>query len=162
MKMNLNDIEFQNKTSFSTPQKSSILMKVLTNMRKAFHLQTSSLAAVTHIIHPEWRPRKLAVSMHSRFSHVMYNCLAVNRAPFRSWLYKIKRSKSKLCRYGCNCQEDFSHALFFCASVADERKALHLCCTTNDVPFDLKTIMTLPILQFAVERLLSSFFSLKA
>ena len=41
----------------------------------------SSMAAVTHIIHPEWRPRKLAVSMHSRFSHVMYNCLAVNRAP---------------------------------------------------------------------------------
>ena len=72
----------------------------------------SSLAAVTHILHPEWRPRKLAVSMHSRFSHVMYNCLAVNRAPFRSWLYKINRSKSKLCRYGYNCQEDFSHVCF--------------------------------------------------
>ena len=87
----------------------------------------SSMAAVTHIIHPEWQPRKLAVSMHSRFSHVMYNCLAVNRAPFRTWLYKIKRSKSKLCRYGCNCQEDFSHVLFFCASVIDERKALKEC-----------------------------------
>ena len=120
------------------------------------------MAAVTHIIHPEWRPRKLAVSMHSRFSHVMYNCLAVNRALFRTWLYKIKRSKSKLCRYGCNCQEDFSHVLFFCASVIDERKALKACCTTNDVPFDLKTIMTLPTSQLVVERLLASFFSRKA
>ena len=50
----------------------------------------------------------------------------------------------------------------FCPSVADERKALNLCCTTNDISFDLKTIMTLSILQFAVERLLLSFFSLKA
>ena len=51
---------------------------------------------------------------------------------------------------------------FFCATVIDERKALKACCTTNDVPFDLKTIMTPPTLQFVVERLLASFFSRKA
>ena len=44
----------------------------------------SSFAKIIHVIHPHWLPRKLPVSMHSRFSHVMYNCLAVNRAPFRS------------------------------------------------------------------------------
>ena len=120
----------------------------------------SGLAAVTHIIHPEWRPRKLAVSMHSRFSHVMYNCLAVNRAPFRSWLYRINR-KVIFAAMAVIVRRIFL-ILFFCASVADERKALKLCCTTNDVPFDLKTIMTLPILQFVIERLLPSFFSLKA
>ena len=56
----------------------------------------------------------------------------------------------------------FHMSYFFCASVIDECKALKACFTTNDVPFDLKTIMTLPTLRFVVERLLASFFYRKA
>ena len=62
----------------------------------------SSFAKITHEIHPDWLPRKLPVSMHSRFSHVIYNCIAVNRAPFRSWLHKIKRADSKQCDLDAN------------------------------------------------------------
>ena len=73
-----------------------------------------SFAKITHLIHRDWLPRKLPVSMHSRFSHVIYNCLAVNRAPFRSWLHKIKRADSKQCRFGCQCDETSLHVLFNC------------------------------------------------
>ena len=122
----------------------------------------SGQAAVTHILHPTWCPHKLPRSMHSRFSHVMYQCLAVNRAPFRARLYKIGRSKSDKCRYGCNCTEDFNHVLLHCKSVVDERKDLNIACISNSVPFDLKNIMTLPCLQIPTERLLLSFFTTKA
>ena len=97
--------------------------------------------------------------MHSRFSHVMYHCLAVNRAPFRSWLYKIKRAKSEMCRFGCNCMEDTNHVLFTCSHVNDERLNLQTLCLKNNLPFDLPTLMTHSSLQVAVEQLLLSFLS---
>ena len=98
--------------------------------------------------------------MHSRFSHVMYNCLAFNRAPFRSWLYKIKRAKNEKCRFGCHCVEDFDHVLFNCKAIQPERKALKDVCYETKIDFNLINIMTQPSLQFPVERLLLAFFTL--
>ena len=104
-------------------------------------------------------PGKLPVSMHSRFSHVMYNCLAVNRAPFRAWLYKIKRTKSQLCRYGCHCIENADHVLFSCPHVNIERLVLKDLCLKNNLSFNLITLMTHYSLQFAMEQLLLSFLT---
>ena len=81
---------------------------------------------------------------------------------FRARFYKIGRSKSDKCRYGCNCTEDFTHVLFHCKTVVDERRALNSACISNSVTFDLKNIMTLPCLQIPMERLLLSFFTTKA
>ena len=117
----------------------------------------SSFAKITHVIHPHWLPRKLPVSMHSRFSHVMYNCLAVNRAPFRSWLYKIKRAESKQCRFGCQCDETPRHVLFDCPFVESERLKIKKECSDGNIDFNLQKLMTYPSLQMPVERLLLSF-----
>ena len=117
----------------------------------------SSFAKITHVIHPHWLPRKLPVSMHSRFSHVMYNCLAVNRAPFRSWLYKIKRAESKQCRFGCQCDETPRHVLFDCSFVNSERLKIEKLCSDENIEFNLQQLMTHPSLQMKVERLLLSF-----
>ena len=95
--------------------------------------------------------------MHSRFSHVMYNCLAVNRAPFRSWLYKIKRADSKQCRYGCQCDETPFHVLFDCPFVLSERLKIKKECSDGNIEFNLQKLMTHPSLQMPVERLLLSF-----
>ena len=119
----------------------------------------SSKAAITHLIHPSWHPRELPRSMHCRFSHVMYNCLAVNRAPFRRWLYKISRSESELCRFGCLCKEDADHVLFHCPQINSERCTIQNICSKNDIIFDLKNLMTHQSLQLPVERLLISFLS---
>ena len=116
-------------------------------------------AHITHIIHPQWRPRKLPRSMHSRFSHVMYNCLAVNRAPFRSWLYKIKRAKTEMCRFGCHCIEDADHVLFNCNYINDERQDLKDLCLKENLDFSLKNIMTHPSQQISTVRLLLTFFT---
>ena len=96
--------------------------------------------------------------MHSRFSHVMYNCLAVNRAPFRSWLYKIKRAKSEMCRFGCHCTEDANHVLFHCKYINSERQVLKNLCLTENLDFTLINIMTHPSLQISTEQLLLAFF----
>ena len=77
-------------------------------------------------------------------------------------LYKIGRSKSDRCCYGCDCTKDFNHVLLNGKSVVDERKDLNIACISNSVPFDLKNIMTLPCLQIPTERLLLSFFTTKA
>ena len=110
-------------------------------------------------IHPQWRPRELPRYMHSRFSHVMYNCLAVNRAPFRSWLCKIKRAKNEMCRFGCHCVENYDHVLFDCIAVQDERQALKDLCYEMKIDFNLINIMTQPSLQITTERLLLAFFT---
>ena len=89
---------------------------------------------------------------------MLYNLAAVNRAPFRAWLYKIKRSKSEMCRHGCGVREDASHAIFDCPHVADERDALRLLCINNKIDFNLKNTLSLPCLQIKIERLLLTFF----
>ena len=119
----------------------------------------STKAAITHLIHPCWRPRKLPTSMHCRFSHVMYHCLAVNRAPFRRWLYKIGRYDSEFCRFGCLCEEDADHVLFQCPQIDSERRIVRDICLKNDINFDLKNLLTHSSLQMPVERLLLSFLS---
>ena len=116
-----------------------------------------SFAKITHLIHPDWLPRKLPVSMHSRFSHVIYNCLAVNRAPFRSWLHKIKRAESKQCRFGCQCDETSLHVLFNCPFVDTQRLNIQKKCSDDKIDFNLSNLLTHPSLQTLVERLLLSF-----
>ena len=117
----------------------------------------SSCAKITHVIHPDWLPRKLPVSMNSRFSHVIYNCIAVNRAPFRSWLYKIKRVESARCRHGCHCDETPYHVLFDCHFVNSDRMIIQTLCRNDSIDFNLQNLMTLPCLQMPVERLLLTF-----
>ena len=95
--------------------------------------------------------------MHSRYSHVLYNLVAVNRAPFRVWLYKIRRSKSEMCRHGCCMREDSDHAVFHCPFVAGERADLRHLCIINKVEFTLMNLLTLPCLQINMERLLLKF-----
>ena len=87
----------------------------------------------------------------------MYNCLAVNRAPFRSWLYKIKRAESKQCRFGCQCDETSRHVLFDCPFVESERFKIKKECSDGNIDFNLQKLMTHPSLQMPVERLLLSF-----
>ena len=118
-----------------------------------------SFAKITHMIHPDWLPRKLPVSMHSRFSHVIYNCLAVNRAPFRSWLHKIKRADSKQCRFGCQCDETSLHVLFNCPFVDTQRLIIQKKCSDEKIDFNLSNLLTHPSLQTLVERLLLSFLA---
>ena len=119
----------------------------------------SSFAKITHEIHPDWLPRKLPVSMHSRFSHVIYNCIAVNRAPFRSWLHKIKRADSKQCRFGCQCNETSLHVLYNCPFVDTQRLIIQKKCSDEKIDFNLSNLLTHPSLQTLVERLLLSFLS---
>ena len=107
----------------------------------------SSFSKITHVIHSHWLPRKLPVSMHSRLSHVMYNCLAVNRAPFRSWLYKIKRAESMQCRFGCQCDETPRHVLFDCPFVNSERLKIEKRWSDENIEFNLQQLMTHPSLQ---------------
>ena len=45
---------------------------------------TSLISDVTHDIHLEWTTSKLPVFMHSQYSHVLYNLVVVNHAPFWS------------------------------------------------------------------------------
>eukprot|EP00493_Phyllostaurus_siculus_P001171 UN01179 len=78
-----------------------------------------SFAKITHMIHPDWLSKASSVYAFSFFACI-YNCLAVNRAPFRSWLHKIKRAESKQCRYGCQCDETPPHVLFDCPFVEPE------------------------------------------
>ena len=119
----------------------------------------SMWAPITHRIHPEWGPRTLPTAMHCRFSHVLYHCAAVNRAPLRRWLYKIGRAKSELCRYGCAAIEDIDHVFNDCPHVRDERNKLRLLCDTNNHCFSIPNILTHPCLQFAAEKLLLAFIS---
>ena len=95
--------------------------------------------------------------MHSGFSHVMSNCLAVNRARFRSWIYKIKRAESKQCRFGYQCDEIPRHVLFNCPFVDSERLQIKNECSDGNIEFNLQKLMTHPSLQNPVERLFLSF-----
>ena len=95
--------------------------------------------------------------MHCRYSHVLYHCAAVNRAPLRRWLYKIKRAKSELCRYGCGVVEDINHVCHDCPQVREERCHLRNLCVVNNHPFTVLNILSQPSLQLAAEKLLLAF-----
>ena len=87
---------------------------------------------------------------------MIYNCLAVNRALFRSWLYKIKRAESKLCQFECQCDETPRHVLFDCPVVEPERLKIKKECSDGNIDFNLQKLMTHPSLQMPVERLFLS------
>ena len=121
------------------------------------HWSKSKWAPITHRIHPKWEPRILPTAMHSRFSHVLYHCAALNRAPLRRWLYKIGRAKSELCRYGCEAVEDIDHVINDCPHVCDERCYIRKLCDNKTQCFSVINILTDPCLQFATEKLLLAF-----
>ena len=126
------------------------------------HWSGSKWATTTHLIHPVWNSRKLPTSMHCRYSHVLYNCAAVNRAPLRRWLYKTGRAKSELCRHGCNVVEDLDHVLNACHYVSTERTHLHFLCNKNACVYSYTDLFTNPGLQIGVEKLLLAFMEMKS
>ena len=119
----------------------------------------SCVASVTRLIHPTWQRRELPSIMHSRLSHVRYQCASLNRCPLRSRLFKINRCDTELCRYGCQLTEDLNHVLYICPSVSTERDYIKSLCRDYSFAFSTRNIFTRMKLQIPTEQLLLKFLN---
>ena len=95
--------------------------------------------------------------MFSRASNVLYHQCALGRGPTRAYEYRIGKSDSDKCRYGCDTTETIHH-LLVCPLAADKRVKVELLCTKFKLAFTLKELFTNTRLQIEVEKMLLQLF----
>ena len=93
--------------------------------------------------------------MFSKITTTWCHQVVVGRGRFRNYLFKINKTKSSLCRFGCNVPETVDHILLKCDVLSTERKCIKDTFVGNGITFKINNILTHPTLKTPVEMLLT-------
>ena len=97
----------------------------------------STLSQITHIIHPTWSDHLLKRTMITKKSTSFYHHYALNRGINRERLFKLGKSSTPLCRFGCGCNESVVYMFLECPKYHDFRKAIFKALYKFNLPFTL-------------------------
>ena len=95
----------------------------------------------THLVHPNWEPRRLAIICHSRNTAVRLHRLVLGRGNVGVWLNRCKRRNDSSCSKCGHDRETLAHVLE-CPGRTQAIKKLKDACEAANCEFTISKIFT--------------------
>ena len=95
----------------------------------------------THLVHPTWEPRRLAIVCHSRNTAVRLHRLVLGRGNVGVWLHRCKRRPDASCQLCGSDSENLAHVLE-CTGRARACTELKKKCKAHECDFTVSQIFT--------------------